>query len=207
MRKLTLALAMVLLVVALIVAGCGGGDEETTATPTEGPGQTATATPTGTEGPATTSPGGIPSPGDVDPVNFNQMIPYLPATPSGWDAEDPDGFTGKFGEWWLSEADKEYTNQATDETVDVIIYDSAYYYGFGWFQLYEMAFEIESTDMYMRSTTVDGYPAWDIWEDPDDYTQMVFVADRFMVMVTAESEASIDLFSGLINYDGIASLD
>jgi hypothetical protein len=210
MRRLTLALAVVL-VVGLILAGCNGGEEEPTASPTEGPGETVTATatmaPTVTEGPATTSPGGGPSPGEVEPVNFNQLIPYLPATPGGWDAEDPDGFTGKFGEWWWSEADREYTNQATDETVDVIIYDSAYYYGFAWFQVYDMAFEIESTDMYMRRTTVDGYPAWDMWYEPDDYSLMVFVVDRFMVMVSAQSEASIDLFSGLINYDGIASLD
>jgi hypothetical protein len=201
MKRFGFILVLLLVTVSLLLVGCGGGDEEEstpTATPT--PGETATPTPV-----VTATPGGTPSPGE--PVPFTELIAFLPGAPSGWVGDDPSGATFQLQEWAWSQAGKDYTNQSTDELVSVLIYDSAYYLGFAWFQVWDMAFEIQSTDMYMKKITVDGYPAWETWYEPDEYSVMVFLADRFMVVVSAETKASLDQFSNLINYDGIAALD
>ncbi len=206
MKRGFLILVMLMVVVALIATGCNGGEEPTpepTATPEGSP--SATATPAETGEPEPTM-GPLPSPGDVDPVNFSELIPYLPEAPAGWEAEEPDGFTGKFQDWWWSQASRNYTQSGTDNEASIVIFDNAYYYGFGWFQVWDMAFEIESTDMYMKRTTVDGYPAWETWYDPDEYSFMVLIDQRFFVMVNAESKSTLDSFSDLVNYDGIAGL-
>lgn len=209
MKKLGFVLVLMVAVASLLMAGCGGGgEEEGTPTPTEGPG--ATGTPTVTETPEATptrSPGETPAPGEIEPVSFQGMLPLLPDPPSGWEADDPDGFTGNFGEWRWSQVDKDYTNQATDEYVYVAIHDSAFYQGFSWMAAWQYQLEYESTEGYARSSTVAGYPAWEAYDQPDSYTLMVLVADRFLVMITSETEASLNQFADLIDYGGIAALE
>ena len=66
---------------------------------------------------------------------------------------------------------------------------------------------METPEWYVRSITVEGYPAWKLYEEPDIYMLIVFVADRFMITTEAETEASLERFSDLIDYDGIAALN
>lgn len=212
MKRLGFVLIMMLSVIALLVAGCGGG-EEATPTATESPGATstpeATATPGETEPPSPTQPPGPGptfAPGEIDPVSFNELIPFLPDTPSGWEADEAFGMTQTLQGFSWSQASRDYTHKTTDEYVDVVIFDSAYYTGFGWLAAWEYAFEWESTDGYARTITFEGYPAWKIYDKPDSYTLMVFVADRFMVMTNAETEASLNQFANAIDYSGIAAL-
>ena len=204
MKRLGFVLIMMLAVVALLVAGCGGGDgEEATPTATESPGATATETPAPTQPPG---PGPTFAPGEIDPVSFNELIPFLPDPPSGWEADEAFGMTQTLQEFSWSQASRDYTHKTTDEYVDVAIFDSAYYTGFGWFAAWEYAFEWESTDGYARTITFEGYPAWKIYDKPDNYSLMVFVADRFMVMTSAETETSLNQFANAIDYSGIAAL-
>jgi hypothetical protein len=224
MKRLGFVLIVMLVTASVIVAGCGGG-EEPSPTATATPGATATATPAASPTPTpaatlaanatatpaatlaatpTAAPAGTPSP--TEPVSSNDLIPFLPGPPSGWEADDAFGMTQTFGEWSWSQASRRYTNTATDESVDVFIFDSAYYYGFGWWLTWEDAYEYESTEGYARSITFEGYPAWKLYDEPDSYILTVFVADRFMVMVSAETEASLNQFADLVDYGAIAGL-
>ena len=190
MKRLGFVLVLMLATVSLVTAGCGGGGEEGTPTPT-----------------ATETPQATASPGATEPVSFHTMMPFLPDPPSGWEADDPDGFTGNFGEWRWSQVEKDYTNQATDEFVSVGIHDSAFYQGFFWMADWQYKVEYESTEGYGRSATVGGYPAWEAYDEPDSYTLMVFVADRFLVIISTETEDSLNQFSDLIDYGGIAGVE
>ncbi|MEE8373970.1 MAG: hypothetical protein V3R87_09635, partial [Dehalococcoidia bacterium] len=124
--------------------------------------------------------------------------------PSGWDADAAGGATFTVRDLSWSQADRDYTNQATDEHVNVLIYDSAYNQSFSWFGAWQTAFEWETTEGYVRKTTVGGYPAFKSFSDPDSYAMMVFVAERFLVIVSSEREASLDQFTNRLDYGGIA---
>ena len=197
MKRLGFVFVLMLAIASLLVAGCDGGGEGEETTPTASPEATPTVA-------ATATPGGTPTP--TDPVSFNELIPFLPGPPSGWEADDAFGMTQTFQEWSWSQASRSYINTTTEEYVDAAIFDSAYYYGFGWLAAWEYAFEWESTDGYARTITFEGYPAWKMYDKPDSYTLMVLVADRFMVMINAETEASLNQFAGLVNYGAIAGL-
>ncbi|MEE8470305.1 MAG: hypothetical protein V3S51_03145, partial [Dehalococcoidia bacterium] len=109
-------------------------------------------------------------------------------------------------EWSWTQVGRSYTHQTTDEDVTVTIYDSAYYYDFGWWQAWELIPTFEGTDGYVRTTTVEGHRAWKTYDDPDSYTLVVAVADRFMVIINSGSEGSLNQFSGMMGYSGIAAL-
>lgn len=195
MKRLGFVLVLIVAMVSLLVASCGGADEETTPTATATPGATVTGT-----------PGKTPTPAPTDPVHFNDLIPLLPDAPPGWEADDPSGGTFQMEDWSWSQASNDYTNQTTNEYASVTIHDSAYYQGFAWFAAWEYAFEWETTEGYARSTTVKGNPAWKTYNKPDDYALMLLVSDRFLVIITAESEASLNQFADSIDFGGLAGL-
>jgi len=225
MKKLiSLILILLLMTSCVVMVACDGDDDdgataeatsaetsEATAEPTEEPtaAETEEATADGTEKP-TSAPtadwtaGELPDPGEIDPVDFKEMMAYIPDAPSGWEADDIDGMSMTMFEYPFTQAWGDYTS--ADESASVAIFDSAFYYGFGWFGLWETAFEIETSDMYMKKVTVGGYPTWEIWDESDGYINMVFVDERFMVMIEANTEESLELFIDQVDFDGIASL-
>ena len=66
--------------------------------------------------------------------------------------------------------------------------------------LVDSAFEVKKTE-------VDGYPAVESWNDPDEYSLMVWVGERFMVVITTETEDSLNMFSNATDYDGLDAVD
>lgn len=192
-RKLGLVLMILVIAASLVAAACGGGGgEEATPTPPGGPGGTATPTVTASS--------------ETQPIQHNQLLAFLPDAPSGWEADNPSGGTFWINEWAWSQVANEYTNPSTDQYVDVVIQDSAYYEGFPWFAAWQHKFAFETTEGYARSATAHGYPAWETYSKPDSYGLMVFVANRFLIMVTAETKTQLEQFSNLIDYDGLAGL-
>ena len=208
MKKLVVLSTVAIAALALTITACGGGDEATP-TPPSSPAGPGTAGPTGAPTTTATEPPGPAQtfePGEVDPVSFNDLIEFLPAPPAGWEAGEPSGGTFQMQGFSWSQATGDYTSVSTDEYVDVVIFDSAYYTGFAWWAAWEYGFEWGSTDGYARSITFRGYPAWKMYDKPDSYTLSVGVADRFLVIISAETESSLDLFAGGIAFGGIAAL-
>jgi hypothetical protein len=191
-RKLGLVLMILVIAASLVAAACGGGGgEEATPTP-------AGQTPAPTQGPSV-----------AEPVDVTELEAFVPAAPSGWQAgaQDPHGITYRLYDevaWtWVY---SEYTNVSTGEVVSVNIYDAAYHEGLPQLSAWKQKVSFESSEGYARTTNVDGHPAWETYSKPDSYGLMVFTANRFLIMTTAETKTQLEQFSNLIDYDGLAGL-
>ncbi|MDH7593971.1 MAG: hypothetical protein QHG99_06440, partial [Methanomicrobiales archaeon] len=141
-------------------------------------------------------------------VDFNLLIPFLPAAPAGWTADEPTGgrFTAQDGSW--SMVSRQYSNIA-DERKDasITIVDSAYLAVGGW-EAWKTFTTVETTDGYYRSDQVAGFPAWETYSKPSSYGKWIGINERFMVYVSIDdgTKADLDLFVNAINYRGIATL-
>ncbi|QSZ66472.1 hypothetical protein RJ40_02635 [Methanofollis aquaemaris] len=202
-------ICVLMLIAACCIAGCASSstDEEKGQEPV-----TTGATGSGDSGPSADLSAGEeqrPEAGSVKAVGYQELITYLPAAPSGWTAEEPFGITNQIDEGTWSMATLSYCNDANEETTaELVIYDSAYYAVGGW-EFWESKFSYETTDGYLKSGEVQGYPSWESYEkDLQTYAKWVGIDDRFMVYVSidAGSKADLDTFVNAIDYKGIASL-
>ncbi len=204
MKRLALAMLLILVMVSLVAAGCGGDDEEATptSTPIGSPGET-TPGETITPGPADT-----PAPGEtVTPATALKLQAFLPDAPTGWTAGNPRGFGAVTADGAWTTTDRDYTLEATGQSVQVAVYDSGYYYGFDEWQHWLDAVQNPSGGGYATSTMVGDYPAWDVYSEQDGYALVALLrADRFMVVVSSETNASLQEFSNLVRYSDIAAL-
>jgi hypothetical protein len=186
---------LILAIVALILlSGCTGKDT--------GPQTVKT-----TDGNQPSSAENKPVAGSVQTVNFNKLIEFLPSTPSGWTAGDPQGFTYNIENGSWSMANKEYTKGDTTRAT-VGIMDSAYY-DVGWFSAWKGIYNYESTEGYAKTTTIKGYPGFEVYtKSSNEYVIYVNVKERFMVYITVDGAdiQTIDMFANAIDYAGIAAL-
>jgi PGF-CTERM protein len=141
-------------------------------------------------------------------VHFSTLIEFLPDAPSGWDGGEPNGmmFTVEEGAW--SMATESYTKSgAEDVTATVAITDYAFYTT-GWSTAWGGLIAYETTEGYVKSVKVQGYPAWEVYgKETNDYGLHVGINDRFMVLINTNSDkATLDDFANAIDYNGIAAL-
>jgi len=148
-----------------------------------------------------------PEPGSVQTVHFSKLIEFLPAVPTDWTANEPQGFmyTVESSSW--SQATREY---AKGDNIDanVGIMDSAYY-DVGWFSAWEGIYNFESNEGYAKTTTIKGYPSFEIYtKSSNEYVLYVNVKDRFMIYMTVRGadKDTLNNFANSINYDAISAL-
>ena len=200
-----ITIILILVVGILLIAGC------TTNAPSGGSGLTPqdtgrTQPPTASVTPAVTLD--RPAPGSVKAVDFNLMIPLLPDAPVGWTAKDPEGIAipGQDGSWTI--ASRSYSS-GENKRAEVSIMDSAYYevgaWG-GWASQTEMM----TTDGYIKSGSVAGFPSWESYDkNARNYQTWVGLDNRFMVTVSVDNseKSDLDSFVSSINYRGITALE
>ena len=121
-----------------------------------------------------------PTPGSVTAVDFSRLIPLLPGAPAGWEASDPEGAKMTFEKSEWSFATREYSKG--DTSASVMISDSAFYNIGGW-EMWNNQYSIETTDGYVKTTTIRGFPAWEMYTKPADYAAYIGINDRFMVFI------------------------
>jgi PGF-CTERM protein len=144
----------------------------------------------------------------AEAVHFNTLIGFLPRAPSGWDGEEPFGQTFTTGEGTWSMAMESYTKSGNDDiTADVNIMDSAYQQ-VGWWANWQGFYSYESTDGYAKTVTVEGYPAWEVYnKDDNQYVLYVGINDRFLVFIDTNSDRdALYDFADATDFDGIADL-
>lgn len=145
---------------------------------------------------------------EVDPVSWEVLQDRLPEPPAGWDAGEPEGQTMSSSGFSASTAGRSYARSSAEgEGVKVTIVDSAYSPATPWSSQFETAFEYSSSDGHVRRTEVEGHPALDVYEAPDDYQLLVKVSDRFFVHIESGTEEARSLFAGLVDYDSLAGLE
>ncbi|HQR45643.1 MAG TPA: hypothetical protein PK598_06455 [Thermoanaerobaculia bacterium] len=120
----------------------------------------------------------------VDPVGFGALLPFLPAAPAGFTAEEPRGETTSAMGFKITEVERRYTKG--DESLHVKIVDGAYnsfiYAGV----TMAAQFSRESTEGYEKGVTIDGHPGVEKWSTSSRRGELtVVVGKRFLVTVDA----------------------
>lgn len=139
------------------------------------------------------------------------LKPFLPAAPAGWNVtQEPLGgqipdAAGKPSVTFVSGAYMMNNNPAV--TADVMIQDSANATA-GAREAFDSFKPSDSGDAYLRKVTVAGYPAWETYLKPDQYSVMIAVNDRYMVViaVTSTQRADLETFERQVDLAGLAAL-
>lgn len=201
--SMTLLLILACLVMA---AGCTSSNAIQTTTTT-----TATTMTEGQSPPASgTTPAALSSTSGqaVDVKTLNALFPPAPA---GWVIDQqPVGSTRYDQEnhaWTSSLAS--YVSTADKETTATVTMQDTAGYQVGFKTLWSSFKEGETSDWYLRSTTVKGNPAWETHDTTGkSFTTWVSVNDRFMVQVTVKNgtDADYNAIINAIDFAGIAAL-
>ena len=141
-------------------------------------------------------------------VEYSKLMPFLPKAPSGWEADEPQGFSFTHEEGTWSMATSDYSRAgAEDATANVVIYDYAFYTT-GWTGAWRNFYAYDSTEGYAKTVTAKGYPGWEVYDkNTKDYSLFVGLNDRFLVFVGTNSDKdTLYKFADAIDYKGIAAL-
>lgn len=211
MRLTVYAILVIGIVAFLLSAGCtdilakkqvgdfGSADKTTVST----------TVPAGTGSTAGSNPSSLnrarPAPGSVTAVDFSKLIPLLPEAPAGWEASDPEGAKMTFDQNQWSFASRDYSKG--DASASVMISDSAFYNVGGW-EMWNNQYSIETTDGYVKTTTVRGFPAWEMYSKPSDYAMHIGINDRFMVFIEVKdgSKSDLDTFVNAVPFSNVAGI-
>lgn len=118
----------------------------------------------------------------VDALHFNDLLPFLPEPPSGWEGSKPKGQSNQMGEWKFSEVERDYT--MGDKHMEVKIVDWAFRR-----ELYApfflmASFSQESTDGYNKGIKINDDPGREEYKnDSKNGDLSVLLGKRFLVSV------------------------
>ncbi|GAB4213534.1 MAG: hypothetical protein OHK0012_09830 [Synechococcales cyanobacterium] len=118
----------------------------------------------------------------VDPVSFQELVAWLPAAPSGWEASEPEGNQFSTGEWQVSQASRDYSQG--DTSIRILVMDSAYNPSLLAPLAMVSSFSEESTQGYNKGITIGTYPGLESYEfEPRSGKLTVLVSKRFLVEI------------------------
>ncbi len=135
-------------------------------------------------------------------VNFRELKKILPKRVAGISMTDSSGETGGVFGLKISTAEAEY--KKGDQKIEVSIADVG---GFGSTVLAianwtDMEFDRESSDGYERTTTIDGYKAFEKYNERSESGELaIFYDDRFIVTIKGKNVSESDLKSTLRKLD------
>ncbi|TAJ44024.1 hypothetical protein CUJ86_08250 [Methanofollis fontis] len=181
-----------------MVAGCSDSSESD-------------AVPTTTTAPQETENGGDgeTAPSSVSAVHYTELMAFLPSATANWVEGEKTGMMMASGGQQWSWAEATYTQTTNpDVEVTVIIQDTA---GMkeGYWAIWDTATMVETPEFSWKSTSVEGYPAWEFTDKIDEeYILYVGIDDRFIVYIDVANGKKdiLTVFSNMIDYGGIAAL-
>jgi len=175
------------LLAAVCLSGCGGDDDASS----PDPGNRVAADDTSSSDASDAEPSADPAPRAlVDPVNFQSLLPLLPAAPAGWTAAAPEGSTTTLPEYKVTVVHGQYQRAATDSTPEASVTVDMSDGGFSEaiaapFQMMAMMSH-ESTSGYQKGITIAGHPAFETWDNNSRHAQIqVLVAGRFLLSLSS----------------------
>lgn len=149
----------------------------------------------------------------VEPVNWRELVKFLPDSVPGYEAQEPTGETMSWGEGEqaikYSHAKREYT--ADDKNISIDIVDSGYRQiffalGFAWF----IQGEYDTSEGYLKSLKVKGQDAKINWKTKERSGSLVVkVANRFFVTIEGNdvgSENDLIKAAELVDYKKLGNL-
>ena len=122
----------------------------------------------------------------VLPVSFKVLMDYLPKSIDGMTAHEPQGETASIAGGQYSEAKAAFSSEDGSRSAEVAIFDYAHIAML--YTPYRMMLNLkvnrESTRGYERTVELDGFPAFEKWENAGADSEIaVMVGDRFVVTV------------------------
>lgn len=144
----------------------------------------------------------------VDPVNWRELVAFLGDIP-GWEAEDDaEGESISMGDFKISQAERTYISD--DKELTIKIADGSYvpmmYAGIKM----AMNYEIDTSEEYIKKTTIKGYPGVEQYEYEDKDAQiLILIGDRFIVTLEGdnfEDTSELKSVAESLDLDGIAKL-
>ncbi len=200
-KALLLSSIVLMMVIMASAAGCTGASEKQT--------PAAPQTTSGDAGSASSSPSSSSPSSSVPAVSYTELQKFLPAAPGGWQLDDKSGVTYTAdGEDWSSAWATYSRTDNSDITASVYIQDTA---GMreGYWEMWDMATVIDTSDFSWKSITMMGNPAWEYIDKTSDGSALyVGIKDRIIVLVNIDGGSKDDLyaFANSINYGGLAAL-
>ena len=171
-----------LLLVCLIAVGCSGSGNKKQPSDDASSNRGKTPPVKGKQAddndPASTVPASQP----VDPVHFSKLIPFLPAPPKGFKAEEARGDSVDHAGFKISQAENTY--RADDKDVRVQIVDGAFIPSY--YQAFDMArkFSHDSSEGYSKGVSIGGNPGVEHWKKNDQNSELIIlVGKRFLVSI------------------------
>lgn len=128
----------------------------------------------------------LSQPEPVDPVNWKDLVPFLPKI-EGWNARgEAKGSSVNTGNFKISQVERDYT--ANGNRLEIQITDGGYFpMAYAGFKAM-FAFEIDTSDEYTKKTKIKGFPALENYKyNSKRATVMILVADRFLVNLEAKT--------------------
>lgn len=145
----------------------------------------------------------------VPPVSFKVLMNYLPKEVEGMKSEKPRGESVQWDKWTHSTANVDFRSETGNQNVRVNIYDYAYISNLylPYQMMFKMKFERESSEGYEKSTTLNGMPTFEKWnEENKDNEVTVLVGKRFIVNVETDEmpEGSARKIAEGMDFSGLA---
>lgn len=143
----------------------------------------------------------------VEPVSFRDMMALFPDL-EGWEKAKPTGekMTSPFS---VSMAEVEYTKDNSRVTLKVTDSGMNQLLLMPYAMFLSAGYEKETSDGYEKSTTVNGQPGWEKWNESKDGELNALVGKRFLVQIEgseiADTKVLHDL-AGKIDMGKLASL-
>ncbi len=132
----------------------------------------------------------------VEPVHFSKLLAFLPDSMAGYVAGKPEGSTSSAMGFKLTQVGRLYHKgtESSDEAVTIKITDGAGNQFFAAAHAMATKFSKETADGYEKGFTLDSYPAIERYRNETRQGSLnVFIADRFLVEITASNLESATL--------------
>jgi hypothetical protein len=131
-----------------------------------------------------------------DAVDYQKLLPILPASPSGWTADKPEGSTEDVGGFRITNVHRDYHKGEGDKapTAAISILDSVANPDYVSATTAAWNNNTESSEGYGKSVTIDGNSGFEAFEkDSKHATLWVMVANRYFVQIELQNQEPSEL--------------
>ncbi|MBI5323766.1 MAG: hypothetical protein HZB41_00520 [Ignavibacteriae bacterium] len=152
--------------------------------------------------------------GDTIAMPYQELQKLLPASLSGYTAQEPEGTSFNMPPMSYSQAKREYTAQASDGSqsyvrIELLDYNQAHDMYIGLTALWQMGFASETKDKIERtfSTGYDNVAGFESFYKNDKRAQVSYgIAWRFFLTIEANNQSSSDFVKSVANSIDIKKL-
>jgi hypothetical protein len=131
-----------------------------------------------------------------DAVDYQKLLPILPAPSEGWTADKPEGSTEDVGGFKIANVHRDYRKGEGDKapTAAISILDSVSNPDYVTTTTAAWNNNSESAEGYGKSVTIEGNPGFEAFEKENKHaTLWVMVANRYFVQIELQNQDPAEL--------------